>query len=382
MPTKVKSSGVLNDRTLTVTVRIDYPDLTGTPVSATPNPTATSSKKSNAGPIAGGVVGGVTLIFLVFVFFTCRIVRRRKWLEQQRIYHGPDRPDFQHMRSMSDSSQMYLEPNGSGTPPGLQVSPGMQPVISGVPPLLYPVQQHVPQMSNGMISTFTAAGVIPTAGTVAYASVSPTSSSARGHVPGPSVQSLGGAISSMGFNAPAGTSPIQAVSPTISQAPPEDVISPFIAFGTPPRPTERGWGGYSGTTNRDTSDDRPPVSPSVVSSSSTLVQRSTTRMSPPAYTTAPTSGEVRTMAPTTPTTDQKHVYVASETTSPDASPVENTGIGTGGTGRATYGSAPAREWGSTRTSEPEGTLVGEDDLRRPKDNLNVIIPGVRSGVIR
>ena len=281
------------------------------------------------------------------------------------------------MGSMSDSSQMYLEPNGSGTPPGLQVSPGMQPVISGVPPLLYPVQQHVPQMSNGM--TFTATG----AGTVAHAPVSPTATSAHGHVPAPSVQSLGGAISSMGFNAPAGaTSPTRTVSPSISQTSPEDVISPFIVIGTPPRPAEKGGGGYSGTTNRDTSDDRPPVSPSVISSSSTFVQRST-RMNPPAYTTAPTSGEVRTMAPTTPTTDQKHEYVASETTGPDASPVENTGIGTGGTGRATYGSAIPQGWGgstTTRTSEPEDTLVGEGDLPGLKDP-NVVVSGVRYGVI-
>jgi len=344
----------------------EHADLTGAPIPAT------SSKKSNKGAIVGGAVGGVALVLLAVAFFIWGVVQKRKRLRQQRqktYPGGPDRPDMQHMRSMSDSSQKYLDPNGYGMPPGLQISPLMLPMTNGAQPMSHPLQNlsspvaqsislpmpPVPQM-NGMVQV---PGAFPTGGIVTHAPA-PSTSPVQRHMPSASTQSIGGVMSSVVHAPPGSGAP--AVAPPTN---PEDIISPFITPPTSPQPTSRK-GAY------DFSDEDPPSS-SKSPASSVSAQR--TRMNPPAYTSAPVSGEVRAVAPTP--SDQKYEYRGG------VSP-ENNQDGTGvGTGVATYGSPleakPPMRWGgstATATSDAEGTVVSEysnDSKQRPMDSFSDVI---------
>ena len=144
---KGQSSSSHNDRMLIATIWIGQPDLARTPIPVTT--TTSSSKKSNTGAIVGGVISGVALIFLVVVFFTCSVVKRQKWLQHSKTYsNSSGQPNFPHLGLMSNSSQMHLEPKGSGTPPGLRMSPVMQsttishPVQNG-PQILSPISPIV-----------------------------------------------------------------------------------------------------------------------------------------------------------------------------------------------------------------------------------------------
>jgi len=347
----------------------DRADLTGAPI---PTTSMTSSKKSNTGAIVGGVVGGVALVLLAVAFFIWGIVQKRKRLRQQQKTYpgGPDRPDMQHMRSMSDSSQKYLDPNGYGMPPGLHVSPLMLPMANGAQPMSHPLQNlsspvaqsitlPMPQI-NGMAQV---PGVFPTGGIVTHAPA-PSTSPVQRHMPSPSTQSIGGVMSSVGHNAPPGGGVPAAVSPTS----PEDVISPFITPPTSPQPTSRK--GTAGGASYDFFEDLP--SPSKSPASSVSAQR---RMNPPAYTSDPVSGEVQAVAPTP--GDRKHEYRKG------VSPEENNQDGTGvGTGVATYGSpleerSPIRWEGSTATPSDAGVSVYPNDSKqRPMDSFSDVMTGV------
>jgi hypothetical protein len=266
--------------------------------------------------------------------------------------------------------------SGQGMPPGLQISPGMAPVMSPTSQYSMP---NVSQIPNGTIMPVAlSAGGYP-GGTMIHSSV-PPALPGQGHA-----QSLGGAMSSMGLNIPPGSGISGVSSPTVL----EDVISPFISNQTPPAPSGKGATGPPRNSSYDFSDGLPedPTSPSSLSSS---LPQQRARMNPPAYSAAPSSGEARSRP--TSTSDRKYVYTATPATSvSNINLAENNQDRTGaGTGMATHGSAPEphlqeMEWGGSTvaaSSEPGGTMVGEDSQPLVKDSmtsLNNIVAAVRAG---
>lgn len=371
--------------------------------------------KTPIGAIVGGVIGGLALILIAVIFFTCTVMRRRKRLQPKTFPGDPIRPNMQHMRSMSDMSSNYLDPNGNSMMPHGQpiapvpmmasvphalMSPSMQTVsTTAMQPMsptmmsIAPQGQAVSQIPNLGTAVAPISANIPIGGVVTRQPLSPTSPTSSGHIPSASVQSLGGVLSTMGTTA------------RNPQAGLEDVISPFSAQPSPRTLDRKGTMGSraSPVSSVAVSDDDLPTSPSRA------------RMNPPAYTAEPGSGEVQTVAPSA-TEDapgqRKHEYGTNfdDSRSWGAIPEENenmdgTGVGTGtgtGTGFATHGSplevTPPRgdsRWGDSTvagstiaSSEHEGTAVDEEETgvirathHHAKESLSDIVAGVRAGYL-
>lgn len=288
-------------------IPIGRPDLTGSSTaspSSTPAPTKSSS---NIGPIVGGVIGGLAVVLLALVYFTCRVVKKRRQqgaqqdnpqrkpptpsmsVSQQSYPGSPSpRPEMEHMRSMSDSSMAYLDPTRYAdiTPFSMPALPPSTATMSVVP--ISPQMQLV-----------TAAG-----GVRNYpANIAPT---AQNSGPGPSSVSH-----------PYPSSYVSPASPTAQTAqssqshlpPSASASASQIGFGSlvGGGSSERR---FSHPTN-DPSNGSPSVSRGNAGNAGHLGSAPSQRgrLNPPMYTTNPGSGEVQTMAPTAPDdTKMKQVY--------------------------------------------------------------------------
>jgi len=227
------------------------------------------------------------------------------------------------------------------------MSPVIQPHManSQFPPTMSPV----PPIPGSMVN---APAVAPT-GTI----VSPASP-VQGHISSPSVQSLDGAMLAMGHNSPPAGG-------AMTQTNLERVISPFVSSSS--MSVGRKVGDMNNSSH-DFSNEGFPMAPSPTTGTSS-VPLTRNRMNPPAYTAAPGSDEVRTMA-VIPSDVQKHEYrTVIDFSGLGLSLEENDANGTGvGTGVATFGSPlergpPSVMWGGSTvagSSKPAETVFGED----------------------
>jgi hypothetical protein len=336
-----------------------HADLTGAPASTA---SSESSSKSPVGAIVGGVIGGLAVIFFVVVFCAYRLIKRRQRLQQNNYQNGVNRPGMEHGRSMSDSSQKYLNPNSFGmVPAGLSVVPRMMGGILPVSPSMQMLSQTGGQSAVPQIPYATPHGGFPVGNTGAHPPLPPGS-------PQGNMSSAGTQLFNYTMSPTSGASTYTAS----SQPNPEDVIVPFLSgpARSVGRKSPRGTGS-PGSSHDFSEEELPPTSPPRA------------RMNPPAYTARVGSDEVQTVAPT-PGEDlpgqRKHEYGPSLESRSLGAILESenlyetavgTGLATDGGPIDTRAMGGSRWGGSTiaGSSEREDTVMDDGDTDVKNDPL-------------